>query len=185
MLSQLYSLKLVHNQQGILFCFSGIISQNLLVEIGDNLKNKMKQKEESTSTTLKVFSIFIEQAQNILYYSAEKEHQTIENNCGSGIMIVGYEQSHYYVSCGNLVENRIVESLRQQLQALQQMDKEALKAYYKEQRKKDAPLDSKGAGLGFIDIARKTGQKLIYSFLTINEKRSFFILTSTISRLKS
>ena len=180
MLSQLYSLKLVHNQQGILFCFSGIISQNLLVEIGDNLKNKMKQKEENTTTTLKVFSIFIEQAQNILYYSAEKEHQTIENNCGSGIMIVGYEQSHYYVSCGNLVENRIVESLRQQLQALQQMDKEALKAYYKEQSKKDAPLDSKGAGLGFIELARKASFPIEFDFQSIDAKFSFFALKVTI-----
>ena len=44
--------------------------------------------------------------------------------------------------------------------------------------------DRGGAGLGFIDIAKKTGEKLIYSFLKINEKRSFFVLTSTISRLK-
>jgi hypothetical protein len=39
-----------------------------------------------------------------------------------------------------------------------------------------------GAGLGFIDIARKTGRKLDFHFLSIDEENSFFILTSTISR---
>jgi len=41
-----------------------------------------------------------------------------------------------------------------------------------------------GAGLGFIDIARKTGQKLVYSFLKIDEEKSFFVLTTTILRVK-
>jgi hypothetical protein len=44
--------------------------------------------------------------------------------------------------------------------------------------------DRGGAGLGFIDIARKTGEKLLFSFLKIDSTNSFFVLTSTISRIK-
>jgi len=39
-----------------------------------------------------------------------------------------------------------------------------------------------GAGLGFIDIRRKTGNPLDYSFVKIDEETSFFIFTSTITR---
>jgi hypothetical protein len=39
-----------------------------------------------------------------------------------------------------------------------------------------------GAGLGLIDIAKKTGSKLSYQFKELNDEVSFFILTSTIKR---
>ncbi|MFN8208872.1 MAG: DUF6272 family protein [Bacteroidales bacterium] len=49
---------------------------------------------------------------------------------------------------------------------------------------KEGRLSEKGgAGLGFIDIARKTGRKLSYEFLRMDEKTSFFLMTSSISRI--
>jgi hypothetical protein len=48
---------------------------------------------------------------------------------------------------------------------------------------KEGRLSEKGgAGLGFIDIARKTGNKLEFHFLPIDEESSFFLLTSSVSR---
>jgi hypothetical protein len=49
---------------------------------------------------------------------------------------------------------------------------------------KEGVLSSKGgAGLGLIDIARKTGNKLVYHFLPISDTLSFFLLTSIIPRI--
>ena len=42
-----------------------------------------------------------------------------------------------------------------------------------------------GAGLGFIDIARKSGNKLEYFFKEINSYSSFFILTTKVSRISN
>ena len=39
-----------------------------------------------------------------------------------------------------------------------------------------------GAGLGFIDIARKSGNKLEYHFEKINDDYYFFIINSQISK---
>jgi hypothetical protein len=39
-----------------------------------------------------------------------------------------------------------------------------------------------GAGLGFIDIARKTGNPLEYHFEPIDEKNSFFLLKTSINK---
>ena len=38
-----------------------------------------------------------------------------------------------------------------------------------------------GGGLGMIDIARKIGQKLHYSFMIIDDKYSFFSLNIKVS----
>jgi hypothetical protein len=53
---------------------------------------------------------------------------------------------------------------------------------FKQQIKESSLSDKGGAGLGLIDIAKKTGSKLSYQFKEINELVSFFILTSTIKR---
>jgi hypothetical protein len=182
MLDNLYQFKKELNQRGIFFCFSGPLSQDLLVEIGDTLRNKMKQEEASSSTILKVFSMFVEQAQNIIHYSAETIPLDNSDNLtlGSGIIVVGSEDQHYYVLCGNLMNNEVVDTLREQLTKLQQMNKEELKRYYKEQRKKDAPESSKGAGLGFIELARHSITPIEFNFQPVDNRFSFFSLKTAI-----
>jgi hypothetical protein len=181
MLERLYDFKLEHNRHGIFLCFSGHITQELLVEIGDTLKLKMRQEEVNSATILKVFAMFIEQAQNILRYSAETVlHPTAEQKLGGGIMMVGYEQQHYYVICGNVIENQHIPKLSSYLNALKYMSKEELKQFYKERRKNDIPEDSRGAGLGFIELARKASSPIEFNFRSIDENYSFFSLKTQI-----
>ena len=167
MLDNLYSFKTELNRRGIFFCFSGPLSQELLVEIGDTLRNKMKQEEASSSTILKVFSVFVEQAQNIIHYSAERIPPDSPDNppLGSGIIVVGSEDQHYYVLCGNLIDHEAVATLRDQLTRLQQMNKDELKRYYKEQRKKDAQKVVRGQAWGLLNspASRLCRWNLIFS----------------------
>jgi hypothetical protein len=68
------------------------------------------------------------------------------------------------------------------LENINSLGKEELNDLYKKQIKEGRLSDKGGAGLGFIDIVRKTGKKLEYHFLPIDPNTSFFLLTSTISR---
>jgi len=173
----LYDFKKNLNEKGIFFCLSGPISQALLVELGDTLKQKMQLDEASSSTVLRVFSMVVEKAQNIIHYSAEKipsTDSTEQDELKLGIIAVGYKDNHYFVSCGNLLENKNVEKLREKLTRLQKMNKEEIKQYYKEQRKKGGDEGSKGAGLGLIEIARKADKPIEFDFKKIDEKFSFF-----------
>lgn len=38
-----------------------------------------------------------------------------------------------------------------------------------------------GAGLGLIEICRKTGEKLVYQFINLDTENDFFVLKVTIS----
>ena len=80
------------------------------------------------------------------------------------------------------IENTKIEELTRILDHINLLDKEGLKQLYKTQMREGRLSEKGGAGLGFIDIARKTGRKLDFHFLSIDEENSFFILTSTISR---
>jgi len=62
------------------------------------------------------------------------------------------------------------------LKIINTMDKEGLKEYYQNSLESSV-VSSKGtAGLGMIDIARKSGNKLDFEFLNIDNERSFFCL---------
>jgi len=181
MIEHLYYFKADLDQQGIFFCFSGPISQKLLMEVGDTLRNKMARENTSPSTIIKVFSMFIEQSQNIIRYSSE-DVISDENMDGlrNGIVVVGYDNGRYYVLCGNMIGNEEVTLISEQLQKLQTMNKEQLKTYYKEQRRK-APHDkSKGAGLGFIELARRSVTPIQFDFRKIDETHTFFSLKTEV-----
>ena len=181
MLERLYQFKSDLDQQGIFFCFSGPISQALLMEVGDTLRNKMAREKTSPSIILKVFAMFVEQAQNIIHYSAEEvASNQSEDGLRNGIIVVGYNNGHHYVLCGNMIENQDVSILSEQLNKLQTMNKEELKIYYKEQRRKAPHEKSKGAGLGFIELARRSITPIQFDFRKINENQSFFSLKTEI-----
>jgi len=177
MLKDLYEFKKDLSRRGIFFCLSGPISQNLVAEIGSTLEQKMNLEDTRRPTVLRVFSTVVENAQNIMRYSDEKEEKL-----SLGIIAVGYEDDeHYFVLCGNMVENRKVERLRNNLTKLRKMDKHQLKEYYRKKRREGPPEESKGgAGLGFIDMAKKASKPIEFDFKEINEKFHFFSMKTVI-----
>jgi len=178
----LFRLKQSYDEKGIFFSLSGPISQDLIVEIGDILKHKMKLEEASNSTILKVFSLLIEQSQNIIHYSVEKiqTQEKLNKELHFGIITVGFDGGHYYVIAGNLIDNKDIHRLDEKLNKIADMDNDQLKAYYKSERKKESDQQSKGAGLGFIEIARKACQPLEYNFEKIDSDHSYFTLKTVI-----
>ncbi len=183
MIDDLFDFKKCLNDENIILSFSGPFSQDLLTEIGGILRKKLKLDDANTSLSMKVFSVFIEQAQNIIHYSAEiipKQYSVTGEYMANGIIVIGYKMKKYYVKSGNLVEKDKVDKLKNKLELLKKMNKDELKKYYKEQRRKGSDEDSMGAGLGFIEIARKSSEPIDYEFVDYDANRSFFIFTSKI-----
>ncbi len=179
----LHNFKEELSRNGVFLCFSGPISHDLMVEMGDILKFKMKLQKENLSTILKVFSLLIEQTQNIIYYSAETIPNPDQNENGTlhfGIISVGYENDRYFVLGGNKIMNTDIDIIRARLTKLQKMDKDQIKSYYREQRKQTSHEKSRGAGLGFIEVARKSSKPIEFNIKKIDHEYSFFSLKTTI-----
>jgi hypothetical protein len=167
--------------EGIIFSFSGPVSQSLLEGIGETLRQKMTLEETSTSVTQKVFSIFVELMQNVINYSAEKGTAgENEQDMRFGILLIGKHNSNFYIKCGNYITQDQKKPLKEKLIKIQHMNKDQLKKYYKEQRRKDADDGSKGAGLGFIEMARKASQPIGFDFATSQDGRIFFVVNAVV-----
>ena len=178
----LLPIKRSQKEGGVIFEFSGPFSQSLLAEMGDLLKHKMKLESASTQTILKVFSMVVEQAQNIIHYSAEKlgAKSNKTPDLSTGMIVVGRHADQYFVNCGNLVSNEDVAHIAKKLELVQKMNGEELKQYYKEQRRLDPDRKSKGAGLGFIEMARKSSTPIDFSFEPFDGEYSFFTVNTEV-----
>ena len=178
----LFPLKQIQEEGGVIFEFSGPFSQSLLAEMGDLLKYKMKLESASTQTILKVFSMVVEQAQNIIHYSAEKlgAKSSKAPDLSTGMIVVGLNDDQYFINCGNLVANKDVPHITKKLELVQKMTGPELKQYYKEQRRVDPDRESKGAGLGFIEMARKSSTPIDFSFEPFDSEYSFFTVNTEV-----
>ena len=74
-----------------------------------------------------------------------------------------------------------MDGLDARLKEINMMTQEQLKEYYKKVLANGEMSAKGGGGLGMIDIARKTGEKLNFAFMPIDDKYSFFSLNIKIS----
>ncbi|EKO40525.1 MAG: hypothetical protein B193_0758 [Solidesulfovibrio magneticus str. Maddingley MBC34] len=164
----------------ISFCYSGFMTEDLLVGIGNTIRKKLEMSELDKKRCKTVFSVFVEQMQNVIRYSSERETHTDNTDLSFGIVAVGEDAGRVFVTCSNVVDNASACSLKSVLGKIKSLDKDGLKALWKETLKGDSPEGSKGAGVGFIDIARKADGGIEYDFAPIDGGRSFFTIKAFI-----
>lgn len=164
--------------KGIVLTFSGVLSHGFLIKLGETLKSNMTLYNVDRNVILKIFSLVVEQSQNIIFYSAERLPNSEET--GIGTITVGIQGEHFFVLCGNRIANENVEKLKSKLLPIQKMNRDELKQYYKEQRRMAPDSESRGAGLGLIEMARKASQPLEFAFRKLDEGYSFFTLKTVI-----
>ena len=165
----------------ITLVYEGEITHQITKAFTSLTESNMAKQEESNTVQKKVFHDMVECLQNI-----SKHADTFGSDdylfAGRGIFMVSKGKQDYHVTTGNVIEKRKIEELTEMLEQINSLDKEGLKQLYKKQMREGRLSDKGGAGLGFIDIVRKTGNKLEYHFLPIDETNSFFLLSSSISR---
>ena len=160
----------------IIFCFSGPTSQGVVEGIGEALRQKMELETKTQRLAGHVFSIFVEQMQNVLHYSAEKAGGDPRGDLSHGILVVGrLDSGEFYISTGNYVHKDDTERIVALLDKMKDMDKAELKAFYKEERRRERREGSKGAGLGMIETARKATRPLEYTLSPSDDGNHDFI----------
>ena len=90
--------------------------------------------------------------------------------------MISKNSDHYEVKTGNYIAKHKSIELKQKLDDINALDKDGLRDLYKSVLN-DGELSEKGtAGLGIIDIARKSGNKLEYDFMPVDDNYDFFCL---------
>ncbi len=172
--------ELLHN--GISLVYLGEFTHEITKMFTAMSEHEMDRLSEEKSTKRKVYHSMIEILQNMNKHSDEIVE---EGNIGKGLFMIGRNSERYYIITSNKVHRDKVPILEQAIREVNDASPDELNLMYKKQLKEGNLSIKQGAGLGLIDIVRKTQQKLQYQFIPLDDKdRLFFILKVEISKIK-
>jgi hypothetical protein len=166
------------NQSGqLMLAYDGVLNTETISKLESEIEGKILEKGLPKTVVKKVFFICVESLQNMLIHG-HKDDTGAQHN----FFILNITPKEVKVITANLVTNTAIEKLKTDIDKINSFNDPAeLKQFYLEHLENNELSDKGGAGLGFITIAMKSGNKLKTSFDPINEKRSLFLMEVTIN----
>ena len=165
----------------IILSFKGVFTADLLTSILNILESKMVDLDISPKKKRRVFNVLVECFQN-LYHHIETigQDQEIIDHQKTALIMVKHENGSFMVRTGNFIAKKAMGELASRLDEVNNLDADGLRNLYRATLQNQERTDKGTAGLGFIDIARKSKNKLEYDFIDVNEKTGFFCLNVVI-----
>jgi hypothetical protein len=161
----------------VLLAYKGSITTELINNVLDTVESKLQDFHEPSKIKKKVYNVLVESLQNLFHHIDDLPEEYREQfESRFGILVVTKEEKRYRISTGNFIRNDKISYLKEKIEKINASSKEELKELYKYILNHQKLSEKGGGGLGLVDIARKTGNKLQYSFVPFNEEYSFFNL---------
>ncbi len=164
--------------------YSGDFTNTTLTPLTD-LINAFLADEHSDLRKVhkKVAYMTIENFQNIVRYSETRDVKQQQGDVAERdliqLRIIG---SDIFIISSNLVHKNRANAIKENLDKLNSMDRTELNALFVEKLKNNTFNERGGAGLGFIEMIRKTKNKLFYKFVPYNDEFVRFYFQIQISR---
>ena len=167
--------------QQIMLVYEGEITQTITKAFSSMTEQNLDTQVDSSKTQKRVYHVMVECLQNVAKH-ADDEESGEPITPGRGIFMISNNEDEYTVTTGNMISNEKVAIIKGMIDKFNSLDATEIKAEYKKMIKESRLSEKVGAGLGFIDIVKKTGNNIEYFFDKINDNTSFFIQKSVINR---
>lgn len=158
--------------------FSYIYNGQFTTTISDHIialgELTMEKMGKSSKVRKRVFSVVVESLQNVT-----RHHDDVGEN--QGFFAIQLINGSYYITTVNLIYNENIEKVDNILKRIQNANPEELKELYKETLSDNMFSNKGGAGLGLMEIAKKTNNKIYYNFHKVNDLYSYFYLRPYVS----
>ena len=168
-------MKLDLNDPRLLLLHKGNVTPQLIELIIEALEQSVTDMEAERKIKMKLTNVFIEAFQNVGNHSAK----TPELPSADVIMVISMDE-YYKVTTQNLIEKSKSEELTKKLEQINGFTQDELRDVYKKSLVEEEFSEKGTAGLGFIDIARKSGQKLLFKIHSFNDNYDFFTFESRV-----
>lgn len=176
----IYELHRTMMSEKLILVYQGDFTQETTKSILAMAERNLDSSGEESSTKRKVFNVMVEALQNIVKHSDELVDG--ETRSHAAIFLIGRQANRYSIMAGNPIRKTNVPNLQKKLEHINGLDKDGLKDLYKEIIKNTTISEKGGASLGFVDMARKSGEKLEFSFPEMNADYCFFCLKVNVPR---
>ena len=160
-------------EHGISLVYVGKFSHTITKVFTALTEDETEEQNESKKVKRTLHHTMIEVLQNMTKHSENMFHDI---KIGKGLFMLGKKNDAYHIITANLVDAKQEEMLKDSIDELNAATPEELKAMYKKQLREGRISGKGGAGLGLIDITRKTQNPLDYMFFPADEENKYFVL---------
>lgn len=180
MLDRVFDLYDELEKQRIMLSFKGNLSPELITALLGLVERKMELIETDARMRKRVFNVAMECLQNLYHHNAGSV-LPVSTDERQGVIMIAHGEKGYSVLTGNFMASDEVHTLKAHLDRVNGCEPDELRDLYKETLNDGRFGKAGGGGLGLIDIARKSGRKLEYGFVPLDEANAFFSLNVNVT----
>ncbi len=159
----------------LLLEYYGELQNEIIPFLFEKLEKNLEGKEHVTNRAKRIGKLSLEILQNSLKYVQNSE---LNKPYRHVLFLLFKNGDQYVLISGNTLKKADMMDLHNKLSKVNQLKRaEADESYLSELN--EGELSSKGAGLGLLEIIRKTGNKFKYEFIEQSPEYSFYILKVT------
>lgn len=171
--------------ENVLLMYKGAITFDLVTSVIETLDRKISFLEPDKRVQKMFYSAAVECVHNLYHHMDEVKgsfDEISEHDAKSGLITVIAKEKYYNILTGNFIPTKKVYDLKSKIDEINITDKDGLRVLYKDTLSNGEFSDKGTAGLGLIQLARKTGEKLNYKFDKVNSDYSYFTFQIKINR---
>jgi hypothetical protein len=171
-------------KQRIMLSFKGDLSMDLITALLGLVERKMDVLESDHRMRKRVFNVVMECLQNLFHHNGRRaggDGKATEGSGPHGVVMVAQDETGYSILTGNCMAQQAVDQLKEHLDLVNGCEPEQLRDLYRSTLSNGKFSRGGGGGLGIIDIARKSGQKLEYGFVPLDNGNTFFSLNVNVT----
>ncbi len=169
----------VPTENNLILFYKGAFTEKTIAELNLGIKKLLGGE---TYLNKRVYSIFIELAQNISYYSAEKNLLHGQNeSAGVGTITIKESPTHFVIFAANLVKIVDAFKIASKCKTINSLSRDDLRGYKRRLRNQPSPSGSNG-NIGLIQVALLANSTLHYEINTVDNEYSFFSIEVYIAK---
>jgi hypothetical protein len=163
--------------------YKGSVRYDIIGQLIHELKEKMFETQVKQNVYKKVLMAMIEALENVFKYHEffDKDAEIICNYPPE--MRISRFPDKFVIECSNPVRMRDISTLAERLNKILLLDKHGIKESYKKIITNGHFSPKGGAGLGIVEMAKISDEKIEYSFSPINDKFRYYTLKLVINNV--
>lgn len=168
-------------EKEVILSYQGQMNFEIIGHLLNSLKDETEARGISIAHYKKILSIMIEALENVFKYNEffEKEHSLFPKFYPK--FYLEKENGGYFLTTGNPILNKDKDKLSGHIEHINNLDKEGLRQYFRATLTNGQFTSKGGAGLGFIEMAKVSGEKIFFEFSPINDFYSYYLCKIHIS----
>jgi len=164
-----------------LIVFSGAITESQISLLLEQIENKLIELNEEIKLRKKIYNILVEALQNLYHHLDNSEETYREFGEHFAVFVFSGKKGNYRLKTGNFVTSNKINTLKDRIDHINTLNRDQLRVLYKLILSNQEYTEKGGGGLGMIHIARRTGNKLDYTFIPYKNNYNFFCMEAQIS----